>query len=254
MVIAAGRAGLIRAALLPAHPVRPGPPGGTAVSRRVGQQLARAELAKPIYHPPVAWTVRLGRWLVRTLNTAGQAVPGGWWAVIALAALLVIAVAAALAWIGPVARSRPRTRHPILSEAQLSARDHRRSAERLAASGDFAAAIVESVRAIAMELEERSIVPPRLGRTADELAAEASGSLPAQAGRLRDAARLFDDVRYGDRAGTADGYQLLRDLDAAIRAARPTVPAAPPQPDAGAAPNASATARPRAGAAAGPVP
>jgi Domain of unknown function (DUF4129) len=253
MVIAAGRAGPTRVSLLAAaHPVRHGPPGGAAVSRHVGQQLARAELAKPIYHHPVVWTVRLGRWLVRTLNATGQALPGGWWALIALAVLLVIAVAAALAWIGPVARSRPRTRHPVLSGAQLSARDHRRNAERLAAAGDFAAAIIESVRAIALELEERSILPPRLGRTADELAAEASDPLPAQADQLRDAARLFDDVRYGDRAGTADGYQRLRDLDAAIRAARPTVSAAPPHPDASSAPN--AMARPRTGAAAGPVP
>jgi hypothetical protein len=226
VVIAAGLAGLTRAALLAAaHPVRPGRPGSTAVSRGAGQQLARAELAKPIYHPPVAWIVRLGRWLVRTLNDTGQAVPGGWWALIALAALLVIAVAAALAWIGPVARSRPRTRLPILSGIQLRARDHRQNAERLAAAGDFAAAIIESVRAIAMELEERSILPPRLGRTADELAAEASGPLPAQAGQLRDAARLFDDVRYGDRAGTAEGYQRLRELDAGIRASRPVVSA-----------------------------
>jgi hypothetical protein len=226
VVIAAGLAGLTRAALLAAaRPARPGPPGGTAVSRRTGQQLARAELAKPIYHPPVAWTVRLGRWLVRTLTAAGQAVPGGWWALIALAALLVIVVAAALAWIGPVARSRPRTRRPILSGIQLSARDHRQNAEGQAAAGDFAAAIIESVRAIAMELEERSILPPRLGRTTDELAAEASGPLPAHAGQLRDAARLFDDVRYGDRAGTADGYQRLRDLDAGIRTAKPVVSA-----------------------------
>jgi len=226
VVIAVGLAGLTRAALLAAaHPARPGPPGGAAVSRRTGQQLARAELAKPIYHPPVAWTVRLGRWLVRTLNATGQAIPGGWWALIALAALLVIAVAAALAWIGPVARSRPGTRRPILSGTQLGARDHRQNAERLAAAGDFAAAIIESVRAIAMELEERRILPPRPGRTADELAAEASGPLPAHAGQLRDAARLFDDVRYGDRAGTADGYQRLCDLDAGIRAAKPVVSA-----------------------------
>jgi hypothetical protein len=81
------------------------------------------------------------------------------------------------------------------------------------------------VRAIAVELQERSILPPRLGRTADELAAEASGPLPAHAVRLRDAARLFDDVRYGGRAGTADGYQRLRDLDAGIRTAKPVVSA-----------------------------
>ncbi len=228
MVIAAGLAGLARVAVLAAaHPGRPGPPGSAAVGRRAGQQLARTELSKAIYHPSVPWSVRLERWIVRILNAAGQAVPGGWWALVALAALVVIAAAVVLARIGPVARSRPRAQDPILSGAPLSARDHRQNAERLAGAGDFTAAIIESVRAIAAELEERSILPPRLGRTADELAAEASGRMPTQASGFRDAARLFDDVRYGDRAGTADGYQRLRDLDAGIRAARPAVSAAP---------------------------
>lgn len=221
MVTAARLAGLTHAAVLTeVHPAWPGPPG-SAVSRRVGEQLARAELSRGIYRPSVPWTVRLGRWLLRTLNAAGQAVPGGWWALIALAVLLVIAAAAAMAWIGPVARSRPGAQAPVLSGTQLSARDHRRNAERLAAAGDFTAAIIESMRTIAVELEERSILPPRLGRTADELAAEAGRTLPAQADELNHATRLFDDVRYGDRAGTADGYQRLRDLDARVRAAKP---------------------------------
>jgi Domain of unknown function (DUF4129) len=231
MVIAAALAGLARVAVLaaahPGRPGRPGPPGSAAVSRRAGQQLARIELSKAIYHPSVPWSVRLERWIARFLNAAGQAVPGGWWALVALAALVVIGATIVLARIGPVARSRRRAQDPIMSGAPLSACDHRQNAERLAGAGDFTAAIIESVRAIAAELEERSILPPRPGRTAGELAAEAIGPLPTHASGFGDAARLFDDVRYGGRAGTADGYQRLRDLDAGIRAARPAVSAAP---------------------------
>jgi len=224
MVIGAALAGLTRAAVLAAaHPGRAGSP----VGRRAGQQLARAELSKAIYHPSVPWPVRVVRWIARFLNAVGQVAPGGWWALVALAALVVIAATVVVAWIGPVARSRTRAQDPILSGAQLGARDHRRNAERMAAAGDFTAAIIEALRAIMVELEERSIIPPRVGRTADELAAEASGPLPAQANGFREAARLFDDVRYGQRAGTADGYQRLRDLDAGIRAARTTISAAP---------------------------
>jgi len=201
--------------------------GGAPIGRRAGQQLARSELGKRMYHPGVPLTVRIENWLSRLLHTAGVNVPAGWWALVALAALLVLAVAVILARIGPVARSRARARDPLLGGSQLSAADHRESAQRLAAAGDFTAAIVESVRAIAVELEERGLLAPRLGRTADELAAEASGPWPAHAAGFRDAARLFDDVRYGGRPGTADGYQRLRDLDAAIRAARPAVPAGP---------------------------
>jgi hypothetical protein len=196
--------------------VGPGP-----VSRREGQQLARAELSKAMYHPGLPIIERIEQAISRFLNSAGVSVPVGWWSIVALAALAVIIVAAVLAWIGPVARSRSRTADPLLSSTQLSARGHREQAERLAAAGDYSAAIIESVRAIAMELEERGVLPPRVGRTADEFAAEAGQALPGHSADLREAARLFDDVRYGERAGTASGYQWLRDLDARLRSARP---------------------------------
>jgi hypothetical protein len=128
--------------------------------------------------------------------------------------------------------SRPRSRAPLLAPSQARARDHRQQAKRMAAAGDYTGAIIESVRAIAVELEARSILPPRVGRTADEFAAEASRPLPDHAASLMAVARLFDDVRYGQRAGTAAGYQQVSDLDAAIQAARPvataTAPAAAP--------------------------
>jgi Domain of unknown function (DUF4129) len=216
--------------------------GGAAVTRQEGQQLARTELSKAIYHPGLPITERIEQAIERYLNSAGVSVPVGWWAIVALAALLVIAIAAILAWVGPVRRSRSRAMDPLLSSGQLSAHDHRQKAERLATAADYAAAIIESVRAIAVELEERGVLAPRVGRTADEFAAEASQPLPGHATGLRAAARLFDDVRYGERAGTAAGYQQVRELDAAIRAARPAVPAAP-----------ALAASAQAGATAGPV-
>lgn len=192
-----------------------GPPGGV-VTRGAGQRLARSELSKRIYHPGVSLTERILDAIARLLHSAQVTVPGGWWAVVALAALVVLAAAAILRWIGPVARRRARAADPLLPDGPLSARDHREEGERLAAAGDFAGAIVESLRAVALELEERGILPPRAARTADELAAEASAQLPGQAAGLRAAARLFDEVRYGGRAGTLAGYRRLRDLDAAV--------------------------------------
>jgi hypothetical protein len=216
--------------------------GGAGVTRREGQHLARTELSKKIYHPGVPLTERIEHEIQRLLNSAGATAPVGWWAIVALAALLVIAIAAVLAWLGPVRRSRSRALDPLLSSGQLSARDHRHKAERMAAAGDHAAAIIESVRAIAVELEQRGVLEPRVGRTADEFAAEAGQSLPGHATELSEAARLFDDVRYGERAGTAAGYQRVRELDVAIQAARPAAPA-----------ESSLAASAQAGATAGPV-
>jgi hypothetical protein len=197
-----------------------GPPGGGAVTRGAGQHLARSELSKRMYHPGVSLIERIELAIAHLLQSAQGAVPGGWWAVIALAALAVLAGAVILHRIGPVARSRARAGPALLPDRPLSARDHRQEGERLAAAGDFAGAIVESLRAVALELEERGVLPPRVGRTADEFAVEASAPLPGQAAGFREAARLFDEVRYGGRTGTRAGYRRLRDLDAAVSRAR----------------------------------
>ena len=211
---------------------------GPAFGRRAARQLARRELSRPIYHRGTPLTQRIpgaiGRWLARLFDAASGAVPGGWWALVGLAALAVIAVAAVAAWIGPVSARHRRPAGGPLPGTAVAARDLRMRAERLAAAGDFTGAVIERVRAIAAELDERGTLPPRAGRTADELAAEAALALPAEAAELGSAARLFDDVRYGDRAGTAAGYRRIRDLDGRIHAAR-SGPAATVRPASAAA-------------------
>src|SRR6266568_466809 len=197
---------------------------GPAIGLRAARELARRELFKPIYHRGTTLTQRIlgaiGRWLARLFDAASGAVPGGWWALVGLAALAVIAVAAVAAWIGPVSARHRRPAGGPLPGTAVAARDLRMRAERLAAAGDFTGAVIERVRAIAAELDERGALPPRASRTADELAAEAALALPAEAAELASAARLFDDVRYGDRAGSAAGYRRIRDLDGRIQAAR----------------------------------
>jgi hypothetical protein len=235
--------------------------GGPAVSRAAGQQLARAELSKRMYHPGTPLDERIARAIEhaidRILDSGGLGGPGiSWWGVVGLAILAVLVVAAIVFWVGPVRRSAHRAAVVLLPGEQLSARDHRERAERMAAAGDFTGAIIESLRAIAAELEERSVLAPRPGRTADELAAEASEPLPAHAAGLRQAARLFDDIMYGGRDGTAEGYHRLRDLDAGIRAARPASLLGDAVP-VGTGPTGTGpteTGAPLAGAAAGPLP
>ena len=207
---------------------------GTAppIGRQTGQRLARDELAKAVYHPHQSF----GQWLLshagsllsRFFNGTSGVIPGGWWAMVALAALAVVVVAVILRRISPVARSRRTAAGALSGHALLTAREHREQAERSAAEGDYSAAILEYLRAIAAGLEERGVLIPDLGRTADELAAEAGRLLPGHAAELTAAARLFDDVCYGEQLGRRAGCERLRDLAAAIASAAPR-PAAPHQ-------------------------
>jgi hypothetical protein len=204
-------------------PVRP-PGGSPLVSRARGQQLARTELSKAMYHPHESLTQRLLDWVNRLLNdlyTAGKSFPGGWWSLVALAALTALAVTLVLTRLGPLARAHREPGQLTPGGQPLSAADHRRRAAQLASAGDYAAAILEAVRGIARQLEERGVLSPRLGRTADEIAAEAGRALPAEAAALHDTARLFDDICYGERPGTAAGYALVQALDTRLQAARP---------------------------------
>ncbi len=198
--------------------------GGPLIGRQSGQRLARHELAE------MGFWDRVVNWLEHLPGNAGKVVPDGWFGLIALAILAVLAVTLVLYWARP-ARARRARDGSVLTGETMSARDYRRAAERLAASGDYAGAIVEGVRAIAAELDERAILSPRPGRTAHELAAEAGAELPGLAGDLRAVTRLFDDIRYGDKDGNLAGYQLVGRVDTAVRAARPAAgPAHEPAP------------------------
>jgi len=189
------------------------------VGRREGQRLARRELAE------VSFWQRILNWIGRLFSGTGSGtiVPRGWFGLIVLAVLAIVAVIVIVTWVRP-ARARRAASGAVLTGSGRNARDYRAAAERFAASGDFGAAIVECVRAIAAELEERQILPPRPGRTADELGVEAGRALPGTAAGLRTATRLFDDILYGDKDGTEPGYQLVSGVDAEVRSARASAP------------------------------
>jgi hypothetical protein len=73
------------------------------------------------------------------------------------------------------------------------------------------------MRAVVRELEVRGVLEPRLGRTADEVAAEAGAQVPGIGAPLRAAATIFDEVWYGGRPGTAEGYGAVRQVDEQLR-------------------------------------
>ncbi|MFE1103880.1 DUF4129 domain-containing protein [Nocardiopsis alba] len=193
-----------------------------------GRRRAIQELSDPLYRGQepslldrfVAWLDEmLGRLVV-----AGDGVISGWvWALIILVVLLVLIVALTV-FLRP-SRSR-RAGAPVHEGAVLSAADHRAASDRHETAGEFAEAVTERLRAISVDLEERTIVSPRPGRTATELADEASLTLPGEAEALREGTRIFNDVAYGDRPATAESARTLRELDVRLAAARPANPGA----------------------------
>ena len=103
----------------------------------------------------------------------------------------------------------------------------RRSAEGAAARGDWTVAIEEMFRAIARGLAERAVLTASPGTTAHDLAERAGAAFPAFAGRLRGAARVFDEVRYLGAPGTEGGFDTVAALERELRAARPASEAEP---------------------------
>jgi hypothetical protein len=196
------------------------------IGRDEGQRLARQELSRGIYHQvSVSQDVinAIGSFVRRIFDDLSQATPGGSWSVVALVGLAVVIVAVVAARIGPLAG--PARRPDPLTDPgarALSARQLREAAEASAATGDYSAAILQRLRAVAASCEERGILVPDVGRTADELATQVALRLPGQRAELAAAAALFDQIRYGDGVGTSDGYQRLCQLDAAVGRAEPS--------------------------------
>ena len=201
------------------------------LAREAAQQAAREELAKQVYRDAgPGLTERFLRWLYEKatdlLDGAAGVSPGGRLGLLVLLLLLVAAFVAVRLRVGPLGR-RQAVARALFTGADRSAADHRAAADRHAAAGEWAEAVRERLRAVVRDLEERAVLEPRVGRTADEAAREGGAALPACARELADGARVFDEIWYGGRPATADHDGLLRDLDRLVRDARPAMEAAP---------------------------
>ncbi len=203
------RVGFLHAGFLRAAAVSTGP----EIGRHAAQQLARQELAKLAAEP--LW-LRILADIAALFGAGTNQIPTGWFGIVLLIVVLAAVIAVVLAFVRPAKRRRLRT-GAVLGGRPKTARDYRQAARQLAATGDYSEAVLEGVRAIAAEIDERGILPPRLGRTADELAREAGRELPGLAGELAVVTRLFDDIRYGGRSGTRAGYELVSRVDSAVQ-------------------------------------
>jgi len=196
------------------------------IGREAAQRAAAEELSRSRYSQEGLFQ-RLWRWFWEGLDNLLSRIGGGGADGLVSLALLVavlVGLAALLVWsLRRMTRTRRTRAAQVFADVVTSAEEHRRAAEEHAREGRWADAVQERVRALARTLEERDILSPSPGRTADELAAEAGLLLPSLGDDLAGAARLFDAVTYGENAGTPEDYATVRALDDALQTSEPAL-------------------------------
>ncbi|MFE6128980.1 DUF4129 domain-containing protein [Streptomyces sp. NPDC056437] len=189
------------------------------------REAAERELSKSMYHendPSLLQRAldRFWEWVGGIFDTASGATPGGPLGLVVVV-LLVIGLIAALWWRLGTPHRATTSADSLFDDIPRNAAEHRSAAEAHAAAERWNQAVQERMRAIVRSLEERALLDPRPGRTADEAAAEGGRSLPDHTAGLRAAAREFDDVTYGGRTADRQAYVRLRDLDLELERAKP---------------------------------
>ncbi len=185
------------------------------LTREQAHRLAEHELADPAYRAAQPSLLqRAIEWIAdqlqRLLDRASDLAPGGWLGILGLVALVVLAVLIVRWRMGPTtgASEVTFTVDPATSAAQYRAR-----AAELAAAGQWGEAVAARMRAIVRRSQERGVVDSQPGWTADEVAYAVGARMPGTRAPLTEAARVFDDVRYGGRPATARSYEVVSAAD-----------------------------------------
>ncbi|HXF02934.1 MAG TPA: DUF4129 domain-containing protein [Arthrobacter sp.] len=189
------------------------------------RELLVRELAKEEYQdarPGVLESALKGilDWFTELISQLNGFSPNLGMLILVLAALLLIGAAV---WvIKPRRNARRRAAAEIFdAAAPLTADEHRHNSREAAARGDWDTALAERFRALVRSMEERVVLDPQPGRTADEAAAGIAAAFSTEAGRLRTAANRFDSVRYGKVPASRDDVERLAALDDSLAAASP---------------------------------
>lgn len=183
------------------------------------------ELTKAVYHQQPSLLERLWSWVTEQVQRFLAAAGGvdGRPALLVIGAGIAVVVLVSLLVAGPVQRSRTSRRGStaVFDDDTRSASELLASADRHAADGRWGPAVLDRFRALLRSLEDRAVLEPRPGRTADEGAREAGARLTGYAVELAAAARLFDEVCYGEASPGSDDDSRLRRLSEQVAATRP---------------------------------
>lgn len=194
------------------------------------RRLLEAELGKPAYHEVpvvdriVGWILQRWEQLIGGPDPSAATALPPW--VTALLALLVVGLLAVV--LPRVQRERRvrAAREATLGELDRSAAQYRRRAADALAGDDLAAAVLDTFRAIARDMADRTLLADAPGLTAHEIGDALAPRFPERADDLRRAATVFDQVRYGGSRPDRHTALWLVELDRALAAARPLLPVA----------------------------
>lgn len=183
------------------------------------------ELSKPQYAAAEpTWFDLLARsvwdWIT-SLRIGGGAVEFGFLSLL-FVVIAIVVIGAFLLFGVPRLRRRSSVTGPLFGVDEHRTSDQLRAAARAAAkTGDWSTAIEEQFRAVARALQERTILTPAPGTTAQAFARQATTAFPEHATALRSAATAFDDVRYLDHPGAQEQFDQLTELDRALEKTAP---------------------------------
>jgi hypothetical protein len=185
---------------------------------------ARAELGKPAYTTQEPSLLqRVSEWILGRigdlLGRADSNGPGGTIATVIVLVLIALAAVALWTRLGPRGAHRPGA-SGVFAQPELTAAEHHAAADAALRDGDLATAVLERFRALVRGCEERGLLVPRPGRTAEEVAAELAVLLPDASAAVHAAATAFGEVRYGGRPATDERHAAVADADRTVRAHR----------------------------------
>lgn len=124
------------------------------IDRDAARDAAQHELSKAIY-PKGSLSEQIIAWIERLLYriTADAAsLPGGWFTIAVLLILLAVALLVAVRIARRAMRTKRNRADALFDDHELSAAEHRATAQRHAAAGEWAPAIRHRLRAVARQL------------------------------------------------------------------------------------------------------
>lgn len=184
--------------------------------RDEARRILQEELDSGVYQVEPSLTSRFLDWLSGLIPQIGppQALPS--WAPWVLLGVVLVAVLAVLAfaWRGRWRQHRLQedASASVLGDARRDAAEHRRRA-RAALEDDPGLAVLEAYRALTVRAIDRTLLDDRPCTTAHEVAHLLGPVFATHAAQLREAADLFDRVRYGRRAVTRDEARSVLELE-----------------------------------------